>query len=602
MRPGDLLSLLGTATFSGTGTTATTTTPVGSYPVTVGFSGGSPTYSVSIVPGNLVITRRPQVITFPPLADLGRDLTATLSATSDAGLPITFASADPATATVSGTTVHGIAPGQVTITASQAGTSNIEPASVSQILTVFGTRLSQTVTITPLTGPYVFGDIIPLTGSCTSGAALSWSTTSAALQISGTSATVIGVGSGATVQADAPETTGYWAAVATATLPTIGKRPVTVTVVGGARFVGDANPTPTLTVTNLAPGDAPADLGTPTWTGTGATATTTTAAGTYPVGATFPTHAHYDITVVTGNLVISQRTQTITLAAPASLFVGRTGTVTATSDAGLPVTVTSGSPAVASLSGGTLAAMIPGQTVLTATQAGTTAYAPATATWTVTVTPLLTTTITLGDLSGPYHYGDEIPLTGSATSGAPLVWTMTTSTVATLTGSTLRITNTGTGPTLTATAAPTGDYAGTTASVTLSSLLPRSATASVIGGVRAVGDATPAPTCSVTGLASGDTISVLGTPTYAGPGTQTNGFTPVGRYPITVTFTGTDPRYVLTIHEGALVISTLNADGVDPGTLRGSSGCGVGTGLALVSGIALLTRRRRTPLPCKEAP
>ena len=604
LRPGDPVSLLGTATFSGTGTSATTTTTVGSYPVTVGFSGGSANYSVSVAPGNLVITRRPQVITFPPLADLGRDLTATLSATSDAGLPVTFISADPATATVSGTTVHGIAPGIVTITASQAGTTNIEPASVAQPLVVFGSRLSQTVTITPLTGPVRYGDVIALTGASSSGAPLVWSSSSTLLQLSGASATVIGVGSGATIQADAPETTGYWAAVATASLPTIGKRPVTVTIAGGARFVGEANPTPTFTVTNLAPGDAATVLGTPTWTGTGATATATTAAGTYPVNATFPSHALYDITVVPGNLVISQRTQSITLAGPTSLFIGRTGIVTATSSAGLAVTVTSGSPAVASLSGGTLTALTPGQAVLTATQTGTTLYAPATATWTVTVTPLLTTSITLGDLSGPYRYGDEIPLTGSATSGAPLAWTMTTSTVATLTGSNLRITGTGVGPTLTATAAPTGDYAGASASVTLAPLLPRSVTVNVIGGLRAVGDATPAPSFSVTGLASGDTVGVLGTPTYAGPGTQTNGFTPVGRYPITVTFTGTDPRYALTLREGALVISTVNADGVDPGSLRGSSGCGVGTGLALCSGIALLTRpRRRTPLlRRKESP
>ncbi len=53
---GDLASSLGTAEYSGTGTTADSTTTAGSYPITVNFTGSNRNYNIIVVDGSLVIT------------------------------------------------------------------------------------------------------------------------------------------------------------------------------------------------------------------------------------------------------------------------------------------------------------------------------------------------------------------------------------------------------------------------------------------------------------------------------------------------------------------------------------------------------------------
>ena len=77
----------------------------------------------------LVVTKASQTITFPPLANgiVGGSLT--LTATSDSGLAVGYTSSDTHVATVTGTTLNYVGVGLVTITASQAGDNNYEPAS-----------------------------------------------------------------------------------------------------------------------------------------------------------------------------------------------------------------------------------------------------------------------------------------------------------------------------------------------------------------------------------------------------------------------------------------------------------------------------------------
>ncbi len=88
-------------------------------------------YAISYVAGTLTLAKAAQVIAFDscplPRKAVGQapfDLTAT--ATS--GLPATFASSAPAVATVTGATVSMVSLGTTTITASQAGDANWEPA------------------------------------------------------------------------------------------------------------------------------------------------------------------------------------------------------------------------------------------------------------------------------------------------------------------------------------------------------------------------------------------------------------------------------------------------------------------------------------------
>ncbi len=75
------------------------------------------------------ITRIPQAITFAPLPNRAAPSDDfPLSASSDSGLAVSFASTTPAVCTLTGNSVVYVAPGVCSITASQAGNASYEPA------------------------------------------------------------------------------------------------------------------------------------------------------------------------------------------------------------------------------------------------------------------------------------------------------------------------------------------------------------------------------------------------------------------------------------------------------------------------------------------
>lgn len=92
----------------------------------------------STITVDLTLAKMDQTITFESLENKTYgDTDFTLSATADSGLPVTFSSTDPSVATVSGNTVTIVGIGTTTITASQAGSSNYNPAiNIDQTLTI----------------------------------------------------------------------------------------------------------------------------------------------------------------------------------------------------------------------------------------------------------------------------------------------------------------------------------------------------------------------------------------------------------------------------------------------------------------------------------
>jgi hypothetical protein len=108
-----------------------------------------------------------QTIAFAPIADhTFGDADFDVSATSSAGLPVTFAAAGPCT--VSGTTVHVTGAGSCTVTASAAGNLDYKPADdVSQSFAI--AKAAQTITFGS-TDPHTFGDPdFQVTATATSG-------------------------------------------------------------------------------------------------------------------------------------------------------------------------------------------------------------------------------------------------------------------------------------------------------------------------------------------------------------------------------------------------------------------------------------------------
>ncbi len=594
---GDTASTLGSPLYGGTGTTAGPATVAGTYPITVSFSPANPNYTITVVPGALTITKTPQVVTFPALTPLVVGQSTTLAATSDLGLALTYASSNSAVATVSGTTLRAISAGSATITATQAGSTTVEAASATEAITV----LPPTVfTLGSLTGPFTYGDTIALTGTVSSGAPITWSSTSPLLSIQGTTATVIGVGSGATVTATCPATGSFLAGSATATCGTFQPKAITVTVSSVSRIYGAAQPTLTALVSGMVLGEAETVLGTPTFSGTGSTAGSTTAVGSYPLTVTYaPANPNYALTVVPGTLTITARTQTLTFPPLANLTLDQTAALAATSDLGLPLTYTTSDPAVATVTGGIVTAIAAGTVTITAQQPGDATALAASATQSLTVTGARRAqTITVTPLPTTLTYGQTLTLTGTCSSGQALTWSSTATPVR-ITGTTLTLIGTGAGATLTASAPQTTGYLAATTVVALPTILARRVVVQVGTAQRPLGDnPTPPPSFIVTDLAPGDTITTLGTPTYSGPGTTTNATTSAGTYPITVSFSPTNPNYTLTIREGSLrIIGVIDIDGNEV-TGSGSRGCGVGgTGLALLSLLLLMYTNSRPPAP-----
>jgi hypothetical protein len=95
-------------------------------------------YDISYLPGSLTINKAGQAITFGPLADpTYGDSPFELTATASSGLAVSYASSDPAVASVAGSTVTIHMEGSTTLTASQAGDDNHHAATpVEQTLTV----------------------------------------------------------------------------------------------------------------------------------------------------------------------------------------------------------------------------------------------------------------------------------------------------------------------------------------------------------------------------------------------------------------------------------------------------------------------------------
>ena len=125
---GDTMAVLsGSPAFT---TTATLTSPPGTYPITV--SQGTlfaADYSFTFVPGILSVGVQAQTITFQPIPMLQgvTGSTYTLVATSTSGLPVQFTATGAATI-IGGNVLQFIGPGAVTVTASQPGNANYAPA------------------------------------------------------------------------------------------------------------------------------------------------------------------------------------------------------------------------------------------------------------------------------------------------------------------------------------------------------------------------------------------------------------------------------------------------------------------------------------------
>ncbi|HZY81946.1 MAG TPA: gliding motility-associated C-terminal domain-containing protein [Cyclobacteriaceae bacterium] len=136
-----------------------------------------------------------QTISFGALAAATYgDPPITLTGTSSAGLPLSYASSDPLVATISGSTITIVGAGTTTITASQAGDAgHVAATDIQQTLIV--NKANQTITFGALAGKTVGDAPFTLNATTTSPLGLVYSSSNTAVAtITGNTVTIVGAG------------------------------------------------------------------------------------------------------------------------------------------------------------------------------------------------------------------------------------------------------------------------------------------------------------------------------------------------------------------------------------------------------------------------
>jgi hypothetical protein len=291
-------------------TTATQSSPVGSYPITITQETlAAPNYNFVFVNGTLTVTGESQTITFPAIANtIYGPKPITLNATASSGLPVTYTVTGPAT--VSGSTLTLTGAGTVTVTANQVGNGTYVAATpVSQSFTVSPAVL--TATASNLSRAY--GTANPaltytIAGFVNSDTQTSATTGAPLLTTTATQSSALGTYPITITQGNLTSQ-NYTFNFVNGTLTVTGV-PLTVSANNATRAYGATNPA----FTGLVQGAQSGDTFTETFS---TTATATSSPSSYPivptaVGANL---SDYTVTTVNGVLTITQAPTTVALTA-----------------------------------------------------------------------------------------------------------------------------------------------------------------------------------------------------------------------------------------------------------------------------------------------
>jgi sugar lactone lactonase YvrE len=415
---------------------------------------GNTQYSAATpVSRSFTVNAKPQVITFNAIADQIVGASVTLSATSDSGLAVSFASTTPAVCSVSGSTATTLSTGTCTIQATQAGNGSYSAAApVSQSFAV--NAKSQTITFGAIPAQSV-GGTVALSATADSGLPVSFaSTTPAVCSVSGTTASLIATGT-CTIQATQAGNGSYSAAAPVSQSFAVNANSQTITFGAIADQIVGAS------VTLSATSDSGLVVSfastTPAVCSVSGSTAATLATGTCTIQATQPGNAQYSAaTPVSRSFAVNANSQTITFGAIAAQSVGGSVALSATATSGLPVSFTSTTPAVCTVSGTTASLIATGACTIQATQAGNGSYsaaAPVSQSFAVNAN---SQTITFGAIAAQ-TVGGTVALSATATSGLPVSFASTTPAVCTVSGTTASLIATG-ACTIQATQAGNGSY------------------------------------------------------------------------------------------------------------------------------------------------
>jgi large repetitive protein len=404
---------------------------------------GNQTYEAApSVTRSFQVSKLNQSITFTQPGDKSAGQSQDLSATATSSLGVTFTSATPEICSVSGSVVTAINAGTCTVVASQPGNGTYNAApDVSRSFAI--SKLTQSINFPQPGNEFITTPGVDMAAEATSGLSVQYvSTTPDVCTVTGARVTLVGIGT-CSIVASQPGSGAFEAATPVTRSFNVLKAPQSITFPQPAdEFTTTAN---TSVAANATSG-LPVALSTSTpgvCTVSGFTVTLV-ASGTCTLVATQPGNEMYAAAEdVIRSFQVRKVPQSITFPQPGQSPVGSTLSPGATSSSGLPVTYTSSTPSVCSVSGGVVVMLTGGTCTLSASQPGNGMYSSA---------PEVTRSFTVTKLDqsitfprpGEQRSGDSLNLGGSASSGLPVTYTSSTPSVCSVTGSVVTLIGPGT--------------------------------------------------------------------------------------------------------------------------------------------------------------
>jgi hypothetical protein len=534
-----------TSVCSVTGTTATMLTS-GTCTIQATQAGNSSYAAAPPVSQSFTVNAATQTITFtnPGAQTVGTPLT--LSATASSNLAVSYSSLTTPVCTVSGSTATMLIAGTCTIQASQAGNSSYLPAtSSSQTFTV--NLESQSITFNTIPTQTV-GTPLTLTAAASSGLAVTYtSTTLSICTVSGTAATMVTSGT-CTIQATQPGNASYAAATMV---------PQSFTVNGEAQTINFANPgaqnvgTPlTLSATASSNLAVTFTSTTPSVCTVSGTSATMVATGTCTIQVTQAGNTTYAAaTMVSQSFTVNGEAQTIAFTNPGAQTVGTPLTLSATASSGLAVTFASTTSSVCTVSGTSATMLTSGTCTIQVTQAGNSTYAAATMVSQSFTVNGEAQSITFNTIP-TQTVGTPLTLSATASSGLAVIYTSTTLSICTVSGTAATMVTSGT-CTIQATQPGNASYAAATMvpqsftvngevqTITFNTIpaqnvgTPLTLSATASSGLAVTYSSLTTSICTV----SGTTVSMLSTGTCTIQATQTGNYTYAAATSVSQNFT-----------------------------------------------------------------
>jgi hypothetical protein len=403
-------------------TTATQTSNVGTYPITL-TGGTAVNYTITFVNGTLTITQATPTVTYTGATSGTQGTSIALSANSNSNGAISYSvNNGTCSASVSGSNLNLTSAGTVTVTVTVAATTNYATASTTVTIIINNPQnQNPTISFTNITKTY--GDpSFAVSATSNSPGAITYSITAGtqyATITSGGQVTIKGAGT-VTIQATQAPSTGYNAGTATATL-TINKATLTATADNQSRVYNTMNQSLTISYLGFAYGETASVLTiTPT---ASTTATQTSNVGTYPITLTGGSAANYTISLVNGTLSITKATPTLVYTGATSGSEGTSITLSSSTNSDGVVTYSEiDGTGSATISGSSLNLTSAGTVTVTVTVAATTNYNTANITQTITINAVVNQNpvITFNDITK--NYGDA-PFMVAASSTSPGAFT-----------------------------------------------------------------------------------------------------------------------------------------------------------------------------------